>query len=168
MSTPASAPVGAEDGWAPPDGRPEGAMADREVIDALEAIVMAGVAITAQVLARREGTDLTLPMWRVLVVLAGDRDGATVSEVARRIDVTVPATSRQLRRLAGRGLVSLGTDERDRRAVRARLTDAGHAFRADVMQRRRSAIGLALGGAHIAPSTRAELAIIGRLLGPRA
>lgn len=140
---------------------------DGEVIDALEAIVAAGVAITAQVLARGEGTDLTLPMWRVLVVLGADHRGATVSEVARRIGVTVPATSRQLRRLAGRGLVSLGADERDHRAVRARLTDAGMAFRADVLRRRRAAIGDALGGVTLGPSTRAELALIGRLLGSR-
>lgn len=140
---------------------------DGEVIDALEAIVMAGVAITARVLARSEGTELTLPMWRVLVVLGVERDGATVSEVARRIGVTVPATSRQLRRLAARGLVSLGADERDHRAVRARLTDAGAVFRADVMHRRRVAIEAALGTAEVTAGTRSELARIGRLLATR-
>jgi DNA-binding MarR family transcriptional regulator len=150
------------------EGRLEEATVDDEVIHALEAIVMAGVAITAEVLARSEGTDLTLPMWRVLVVLGADRDGATVTEVARRIRVTIPATSRQLRRLAGRGLVSLGVDERDRRAVRARLTDAGISFREDVMRRRRVAIEQALGALEVSASTRAELVHIGRLLSLRA
>lgn len=145
----------------------EEALVDGEVIDALEAIVIAGVAITARVLARSEGTELTLPMWRVLVVLGVEPDGATVSEVARRIGVTVPATSRQLRRLAGRGLVSLGVDERDHRAVRARLTDAGSAFRADVMQRRRVALDEALGSASLSVEARSGLALIGRLLAPR-
>lgn len=144
--------------------RVEEVAVDGEVIDALEAIVMAGVAITAEVLARSEVTDLTLPMWRVLVVLGADGRGATVSEVARRISVTVPATSRQLRRLAGRGLVSLGVDERDHRAVRARLTDAGVAFRADVLRRRRATLARAIGSAEVSPSTRAELAVIGRLV----
>lgn len=142
----------------------ERATVDDEVIDALEAIVMAGVAITAEVLAESEGNDLTLPMWRVLVVLGMVPSGMTVSEVARRMRVTVPATSRQLRRLASRDLVSLGVDERDHRAVRARLTDAGTAFRADVIRRRREAITRALGPVEPPESTTAGLAdIAGRL-----
>ncbi len=128
---------------------------------------MAGVALTAEVLARREGTDLSLPMWRVLVVLGADRDGATVSEVARGIGVTVPATSRQLRRLAARGLVSLGMDERDHRAVRARLTGSGRAFRDDVMLRRRQALASAIGSLTVSRATVEELVGIGRCLGSR-
>lgn len=128
---------------------------------------MAGVALTAEVLARREGTDLSLPMWRVLVVLGADRDGATVSEVARGIGVTVPATSRQLRRLAARGLVSLGMDERDHRAVRARLTGSGSAFRDDVMLRRRQALASAIGSLTVSRATVEELVGIGRCLGSR-
>ncbi|MEZ4597723.1 MAG: MarR family winged helix-turn-helix transcriptional regulator [Chloroflexota bacterium] len=140
---------------------------DGEVIDALEATVAAGVAITAQALARGEGTDLTLPMWRVLVVLGADHRGATVSEVARRIGGHGAGDEPAAPAPGGRGLVSLGADERDHRAVRARLTDAGMAFRADVLRRRRAAIGDALGGVTLGPSTRAELALIGRLLGSR-
>jgi DNA-binding MarR family transcriptional regulator len=140
---------------------------DVDAVDALEAIVMAGVALTTEALAGRDGTDLTLPMWRVLVVLGSLPDGATVSEVARRIRVTVPATSRQLRRLAGKGLVSLGVDERDHRAVRARLSDQGMAFRADVIRRRREALALALGPVELAATTAADLGRIGALLGSR-
>lgn len=137
---------------------------DDEVIDALEAIVMAGLAITTEVLASGDAGDLTLPMWRVLVVLGGDPDGATISEVARRIRVTVPATSRQLRRLAGRGLVSLGVDERDHRAVRARLSDRGVALREDVLRRRREILAQALATVELSTTAGQDLRrLAGRL-----
>jgi DNA-binding MarR family transcriptional regulator len=67
------------------------------------------------------------------VVLGEGADGATVSEVASRIGVTLPATSRQLRRLARRGLVAVAPDDRDRRAARARLTDLGLETRAAIL-----------------------------------
>lgn len=139
-------------------------MVEPGVIDSLEVIVMAGVAMTTEALATGRGSELTLPMWRVLVVLDATDGGATVSEVARAIGVTVPATSRQLRRLAARGLVSLGVDERDRRAVRARLTEAGRRFRTSVMQRRREALEDALRPLVVAAPTARELRAIAALL----
>lgn len=63
-----------------------------------------------------------------------------MSEVARRIGVTLPATSRQLRRLERRGLVSLRPDQRDRRAARVRLTADGLATRAAILAFRRRRI----------------------------
>jgi DNA-binding MarR family transcriptional regulator len=74
-----------------------------------------------------------LAQWRVLVVLGDAADDATISQVSRRIGVTLPATSRQLRRLARRGLVEIGPDEGDRRAMRVRLTGLGHTARQDVV-----------------------------------
>ncbi len=139
---------------------------DDEAVDALEAIVMAGLAITTEVLASGDAADLTLPMWRVLVVLGGEPDGATISEVARRIRVTVPATSRQLRRLAGKGLVSLGVDERDHRAVRARLSDRGIALREDVMRRRRERLAQALGTAELSSAVGQDLRLLAGRLRP--
>lgn len=137
-------------------------------IDALEAIVSAGVAMTAEALIGVRGaSDLTMPMWRVVVVLGGRPDGATVSEVARRIGVTLPATSRQLRRLELRGLVSLHTDERDRRAVRCRLTEAGTTVRREVMARRRAALADALGAMDVSAETARDLGSIAALLAPR-
>lgn len=142
-------------------------MADAEVLDALEGIVMAGVAITVKALAgATEVQDMTLPMWRVLVILGSRPDGATVSEVSRLIGVTVPATSRQLRRLAGRGLVSLGVDERDHRAVRARLTEAGVRFRSDILAYRRRELEDALRPLQLSEVTVRELGAISSLLRP--
>jgi DNA-binding MarR family transcriptional regulator len=138
-------------------------------VDALESIIIAGVALTAQALASvRSASDLTLPMWRVLVVLGGRSEGATVSEVARRIGVTLPATSRQLRRLERRGLVALAPDERDRRALRCRMTAAGAALRAEVMDRRRAALMEALGPLEVSASTSTDLEAIAVRLAPRA
>ncbi len=141
-------------------------MPDQGFLDSLESIIMAGVALTTEALAEAQrDTDLTLPMWRVLVVLGSTEDGAIVSEVARRIRVTVPATSRQLQRLAKRGLVSLMVDDHDRRAMRARLTPAGVEFREHVMGSRRQRLGVALGPLVVSPSTEHDIAMVAWLLG---
>jgi DNA-binding MarR family transcriptional regulator len=144
-------------------------MAPVETVDALEAIIIAGVAMTTKALASvRSASDLTLPMWRVLVVLGGRAEGAKVSEVARRIGVTLPATSRQLRRLEHRGLVSLAPDEHDRRALRCRMTDAGAALRAAVMGHRRAALVEALGNVEVSAATSSDLEAIAVLLAAKA
>ncbi len=136
-------------------------MTDRTLADLLEDIVLAGVGLTTRALAEAApGIELTFPQWRVLVVLGEQANGVTVSEAAGRIGVTVPATSRQLRRLAGRGLVEIGPDERDRRAARARLTAPGQAARAAILDYRRKRIREGVTRMHATPSTLRELAAI--------
>jgi DNA-binding MarR family transcriptional regulator len=49
----------------------------------------------------------------------------------------LPATGRLLRRLERRGLLALETDPDDRRATRARLTEAGQATRDAILAYRR-------------------------------
>jgi DNA-binding MarR family transcriptional regulator len=116
-------------------------MADRAIVDAIERLVFAGVALTTRSLSEaRADLDLTLAQWRVLVILGEAEDGATVSQVAARIGVTLPATSRQLRRLEQRGLLEIGPDQRDRRATRVRLTSLGRTARDDVVSFRREKI----------------------------
>jgi DNA-binding MarR family transcriptional regulator len=116
-------------------------MADRAIVDAIERLVFAGVALTTRALSEaRADLDLTLAQWRVLVILGEAEDGATVSQVAARIGVTLPATSRQLRRLEQRGLLEIGPDQRDRRATRVRLTSLGRTARDDVVSFRRERI----------------------------
>jgi DNA-binding MarR family transcriptional regulator len=103
-------------------------LTDPAIAEALERIVVAGVALTSVAISSaRPGFELTLPQWRVLVVLGQTANGARISEVAARVGVTLPATSRQLRRLERRGLVAVSPDDRDRRAVVVRLTDEGRA-----------------------------------------
>ena len=70
-------------------------------------------------------------------MLGGSSAGLRIGEVARRVGVTLPATSRQLRRLERRGLIEVSPDDSDRRASRARLTSAGaQAYEAIVTYRR--------------------------------
>lgn len=133
-------------------------MADTEVVDALERIIIAGVAMTNAALGQaRPGLDLTFPQWRVLVILGDRPDGLAVREISRRIAVTLPATGRQLHRLAERGLVMLEPDPHDRRVTRVRLTEAGVVARASIMDDRRRRIADGLAGMRLRPSLVREL-----------
>ena len=134
-------------------------------MDAIEQLVFAGVALTTRALSEaRADLDLTLAQWRVLVVLGEEADGATISQVAGRIGVTLPATSRQLRRLQRRGLVDVSRDERDRRATRVRLTDLGQAARDDVISFRRERIAEAAASLDLDPTMASPLARIAEAL----
>ncbi|HEY4227635.1 MAG TPA: MarR family transcriptional regulator [Candidatus Limnocylindrales bacterium] len=129
--------------------------------DLLERLVVVGVAMTTRALAEATpGLDLTLSQWRVLLILGDADEGATVSEVASRVGVTLPATSRQLRRLARRGLVAIAPDERDRRAARARLTAEGTVVRDTILSYRRQRIAEVADGLELAASTTRDLATI--------
>ncbi|HEX7400010.1 MAG TPA: MarR family transcriptional regulator [Candidatus Limnocylindrales bacterium] len=107
----------------------------------LERIVVGAVGLTTRALAMADtGFELTFPQWRALLVLGEGDDGARIGEVAARVGVTLPATSRLLRRLERRGLTALAPDERDRRATRARLTIRGRGVRAAILEDRRAAL----------------------------
>lgn len=109
--------------------------------DHLERIAVRAVGLTTRALAQADtGFELTFPQWRALLVLGESADGARVGEVAARVGVTLPATSRLLRRLERRGLTALAVDEQDRRATRARLTDHGRAVREAILTHRRTAL----------------------------
>jgi DNA-binding MarR family transcriptional regulator len=132
---------------------------EASVADSLERIVFAGVALTTRALAEAmPSVELTFPQWRVLVVLGGNPAGATISEVAACIGVTPPATSRQLRRLERRGLVTVSPDERDRRASRVRLTADGTAARDAIVAYRRRLIDESLSGVELDPWVAAHVA----------
>jgi DNA-binding MarR family transcriptional regulator len=133
----------------------------RAIVDALERVVFAGVALTTRALSEaRADLDLTLAQWRVLVVLGETEDGATISQVAGRIGVTLPATSRQLRRLERRGLVDVSRDQQDRRATRVRLTRLGRSARDDVISFRRRKIAQVAAALDLDPAMATQLARI--------
>lgn len=116
-------------------------MIESEFIDAIERIVVLGVAMTnASLIRSRPNLELTLQQWRVLVVLGETSEGVPVGDIARRVSVTLPATSRQLRRMEERGLLTLDRDAHDRRVTRARLTETGESLRAAIVADRRAAI----------------------------
>jgi DNA-binding MarR family transcriptional regulator len=107
----------------------------------LERIVIGAVGLTSQALERAApGVDLTFSQWRALLILGEPPDGIRVGEVAARVGVTLPATSRLLRRLERRGLVTLRPDETDRRATRARVTALGRDVREAILAFRRTAL----------------------------
>jgi DNA-binding MarR family transcriptional regulator len=133
-------------------------MVELQLAELLERLFVAGVAITTRAL--NEATpdlELTFPQWRVLLIVGEQEDGVTVSEVAARVGVTVPATSRQLRRLARRGLVELARDDRDRRAARARLNNAGAAVRDQILGYRRQRIADTATRLRLSTATLTEL-----------
>ncbi|HET7180893.1 MAG TPA: MarR family transcriptional regulator [Candidatus Limnocylindrales bacterium] len=128
----------------------------------LERLVVAGVAITTRALAdASDDWELTFPQWRALLIVGEADDGATVSAVAARVGVTVPATSRLLQRLARRGLLNATSDEQDRRATRARLTARGIAVRERIIGRRRALIAERARTLRLSDSTLHELEQVG-------
>lgn len=116
---------------------------DQRVVDAVERIILGGVAITARALDS-DVQDLTFPQWRVLTIVGEQEANATVSSVGARAGVSAPSASRLLRRLEDRGLISLERDAQDRRFIRVRLTEGGRVARSHVIERRRVLIREAL------------------------
>jgi DNA-binding MarR family transcriptional regulator len=116
---------------------------DQRVVDAVERIILGGVAITARALDS-DVQDLTFPQWRVLTIVGEQEANATVSGVGARAGVSAPSASRLLRRLEDRGLISLERDAQDRRLMRVRLTEGGRVARSHVIERRRVLIREAL------------------------
>lgn len=116
-------------------------LTDPAVAESLERIVFASVALTTVAFSRAQlAFELTFPQWRVLVVLGAASEAMRIGEVARLVGVTMPATSRQLRRLERRGLITVRRDERDGRASLASLTQEGRAARASIVDYRRARI----------------------------
>ena len=135
-----------------PPNPPGGASAARPprmvdpIVEAIERILVGGIGLTTRALAgAAEATDLTLPQWRVLVILA-DLDGVRIGELARRLGVAEPSASRLVRRLERRALVTVERDEADRRATNVRLSDRGRQTRDIVLERRRDLIAHATAG----------------------
>ena len=119
---------------------------DPPLLTALERFAVEAVGLTVRALAEvASEADLTLAQWRALVVI-DSLPGARVSEIAARVGMSLPSTSRLIRRLERGGAVVISTDPDDRRATVVRATEAGSAFRGVVAQRRQALLAEALGG----------------------
>jgi DNA-binding MarR family transcriptional regulator len=143
-------------------------MHNDHLVSALERIVIGAVGLTTRALAEAApGTELTFPQWRALLIVGEDPGGTRVGQVATRVGVTLPATSRLLRRLERRGLVALSIDEVDHRATRARLTPRGEEVRVAILAYRSAALreisdGIANGsGIHAVPTVEALASAFG-------
>jgi DNA-binding MarR family transcriptional regulator len=140
-------------------------LTDPAVAESLERIIFAGVALTTVAFSHSQPeVELTFPQWRVLVVLGAASDGVRIAEVARLVGVTLPATSRQLRRLERRGLVTVQPDARDRRASLASLTPEGLAARAAIIEYRRERIEAVAASFEANPELRRDLERIAEAL----
>jgi len=133
---------------------------------ALEAVAFGSVAVTTRALAT-VGLELTFAQWRVLVIVGERPDGATVTEIAARLGAEISPVSRLVSRIARRGLVATGKDDRDRRVTRVTITDAGRDLRRTVLARRRALLRevLAVAGP-IEPDAEAALGRIGDAFRP--
>ena len=127
--------------------------------ETLERLVVGAVAITARALAAA-GADLTFLQWRVLYVVGATDGGATVGEIAARLQANSSPASRIVSRMSRRGLVQATRDDPDRRVTRVRLTEAGRELRARVLDHRRRDLDDVL---HEASLTSAEVTTVHRL-----
>lgn len=78
---------------------------------------------------------LTLPQYRVLVVLAA-RGPQNLGSLAAVLEVNPSTASRLCERLVRRGLIRRQTSRTDRREIRLSITDGGQALYEQVMARR--------------------------------
>jgi DNA-binding MarR family transcriptional regulator len=114
----------------------DGAALPAEVLDALEELMVGAIGMTSVALASAAAGGLTMSQWRALVVI-GRADQVRVGGVATAAGMSLPSTSRLIRRLQRGGLVASNRDEEDRRATLVTLTPAGRRLRDDVVRGRR-------------------------------
>jgi DNA-binding MarR family transcriptional regulator len=133
--------------------------------EALEIVAFGAVAVTTRALGTI-GLDLTFAQWRVLVIVGGAEDGATVSDIASRLGSELSPASRLVGRMARRGFVTLVKDDLDRRVTRVTLTSSGGALRQAVLKRRLALLRQVLAGAGpVSPEVVAGLQRIGAAFG---
>jgi DNA-binding MarR family transcriptional regulator len=107
-----------------------------ELVDALVAAGRVMVAMTARSLARLDA-DLTLPQYRMLVVLAA-RGPQRTTDLAGALGVTPSTVTRTCDRLVRRGLAQRFQRSTDRRASWIALTESGKVLIGTVMRERRA------------------------------
>lgn len=118
---------------------------DGRIVEAIERLAVEAVGLTTIALTEASpGIELSLPQWRVIVVVGGRAGGTRIGEIASRVGSAVPTTSRLVRRLERRGFVVAERDDTDRRATLVRLTAAGEQIRQALVDRRRELIQTAL------------------------
>lgn len=120
-------------------------MTDQRVLDAIDGLALSLVAVTERAITQTVGElELTLAQWRVLLVVGESPTPLRVGDVADRIQASLPSTSRILRRLERRGLLSTERDDRDRRATLVHLTAIGTSTRRKVIHARQRLIAAAI------------------------
>ncbi len=125
------------------------------VVDAVLTASRAMVAIAISSLAA-ERVDITLPQYRVLVVLAMDGP-QQVAALSKVLDVYSSTITRLCDRLVAKGLIERTTESSDRREVVLSLTRRGRAVVERVTRRRHDRIAAIIDA--IPPARRRELVL---------
>ncbi|ETA00748.1 transcriptional regulator [Frankia casuarinae] len=124
-----------------------------EVTDAVLTASRLLVAVSARSIAA-VGEDVTLPQFRMLVVLAG-RGPQRAGELAESLDVHPSTATRMADRLVVAGLILRVGNPRNRREVIVELTGPGRRLVDEVTARRRAEIATIV--ARLAPDVRGSL-----------
>ncbi len=93
----------------------------RQVLEAVPLVMRA----IRQEMRRQRKPGLSVPQFRILVML-NRHQGASLSEVAEHMGLTLPSISKMVDGLVVRDLLTRGTDPGDRRRLTLSLTPAGH------------------------------------------
>lgn len=109
-----------------------------QLVDALLVASRALVAIAGRSLAEQD-SDVTLPQYRALVVLAS-RGPQRVVDISAELGVDPSTGTRLCDRLVRKELIHRERSTSDRRAVRVTLSEAGRSLVDQVTQRRREAL----------------------------
>ena len=138
-----------------------------DVLESLEQLIFGAIGLTSFALADVDVAELTLGQWRAMVVI-GRSDGLRVGEIAARVGMSLPSTSRLISRLERHGYVTTARDETDRRATLVRMTDEGHRVRSAVIDRRRQLMNnsLAAYGSVLPKDLSRGLATLARAFAP--
>jgi DNA-binding MarR family transcriptional regulator len=107
-----------------------------QVVDALMIASRSMVAVAARSLSGPD-TDITLPQFRALMVLA-TRGAQRVADIAAELRVNASTGTRMADRLVAKGLVRRDRATADRREIRLTLTPVGTALVREVTRRRRT------------------------------
>jgi DNA-binding MarR family transcriptional regulator len=121
---------------------------DDQLAEAIAAASRALVGMAARSI-HEAGADITLPQFRVLVVLA-TRGTLRMSALAVHLELAPSSTTRLIERLERKDLVERRASPGSRREVDVAITESGQELIDRVMDRRREAIGAALAGIPLA------------------
>lgn len=128
-----------------------------EVLDTVP-LIMQSIRVQMR---RSRGPGISVPQFRVLTFL-NLTDGASLSEVADRVGLSLPAMSRLIEGLVGRNLVLREESDADRRYLVLRLTPGGkdlvRTARAGAQARLADIVG------ELTPAQRAQVAQVMMLL----
>ncbi len=130
----------------------------QEILDTIPATIWA---LRAQMRQHRMPEHLSIPQFGAMRYLTR-HNGASLSEAAEHLELSLPSMSKLINGLVERGVVSRETHPADRRRVTLRVTAAGHRVLEAVREANLAFLAQTLGG--LSGSERATIADAMRIL----